>query len=181
MMLFLMACLGILTLRLFISLMQARKEAVRQQREIDTLRSEYKRLGDILRCPHYGLASQLRRIRTHNMTLLTAPVPKPYFNRLESDLKLEIMLGKLTLWGVNNTILGTADTSPLTRWRPELYERLAVESDEPDKLPLDIGLLCRLDELSPDISLLCRLNDETLRRHTPDSQGYKSLLQASPR
>ncbi|EKK9105968.1 hypothetical protein [Enterobacter hormaechei] len=102
------------------------------------------------------------------MTLLTAPVPKPYINRLESDLKLEIMLGKLALWGVNNTILGTADTSPLTRWRPELYERLAVESDEPDKLPLDIGLLCRL-------------NDETLRRHTPDSQGYKSLLQASPR
>ncbi|ECC3269484.1 hypothetical protein YB29_003779 [Salmonella enterica subsp. enterica] len=168
MMLFLMACLGILTLRLFISLMQARKEAVRQQQEIDTLRSEYQRLGDILRCPQYGLASQLRRIRTHNMTLLIAPEPKPYINRLEPDLKLEIMLGKLALWGVNNTVLGTADTSPLTRWRPELYERLAVDSDEPD-------------ELSPDISLLCRLNDETLRRHTPGSQGYKSLLQASPR
>ncbi|EIY8279500.1 hypothetical protein MNZ66_004643, partial [Salmonella enterica] len=99
MMLLFMACLSVLATFLLIRLLQARKEVTRQQQEIETLRSEYQRLGDILRCPNYGLSSQLRRIRTHNLALLAAPVPKPYINRLEPDLKLEIMLGKLALWG----------------------------------------------------------------------------------
>jgi hypothetical protein len=146
----------------------ARRENSRLQNELSALQGEQKLLRDILRCPNYGIASQIRRVRTYNLAVLVAPEPTPHITRLEQDIKLEVLFGKLALWGVNNTILGTDDTAPLSRYSPELYERLAIATDEHH-------------EYSQDIGLVFRMQDEIQRRHNSGQYGYKQLLESPHR
>lgn len=143
---------GLVALQAF-RLRQRRKETEALNNENSALRVQQKIIGEIFRCPKYGLASQFCRIRVYNSVLLIAPSPPPHITRLEQDIKLEVMLGKLSLWAVGNRLIGRDDIAPTSRYRADIYDKLARESDE-------------FDELSSDIAMIFRLHDDVQRRYT---------------
>lgn len=144
--------LGFVALQAF-WLRQKRKESDALHDENSTLQFQQKIIGEIMRCPKYGLASQYRRIRLYNAALLIAPSPSPHITRLEQDIKLEVMLGKLSSWAISNQLIGRDDIAITSRHRPDIYDDLARLSDEQD-------------ELSPDIALIFRLHDDVHQRYT---------------
>ncbi|EOR7867428.1 hypothetical protein FYL99_RS20355 [Escherichia coli] len=144
--------LGLVALQAF-WLRQRRKETDALNDENSALRFQQKIIGEIMRCPKYGLASQYRRIRVFNAALLIAPSPPPHITRLEQDIKLEVMLGKISSWAVSNRLIGRDDIALTSRYRPDIYDTLARESDE-------------FDELSSDIAMIFRLHDDVHRRNT---------------
>lgn len=126
---------------LFVLWWHACRQNIFIKREVSKWQDEQQILRDILRCPRYGIATQCRRVRSYNLALLMAPKPTPYIERLEQDIKLEVLFAKILLWGVNNTMLGTDDTAPVPCTQPDIYEKLAYESDEQSEYSSDIALL----------------------------------------
>lgn len=55
--------------------------------------------------------------------------------------------------GVGNRLIGRDDIAPTSRYRADIYDKLARESDE-------------FDELSSDIAMIFRLHDDVQRRYT---------------
>lgn len=154
--------IGIVASVYCIDLKNRLKEA---EQQLEPLRESQKELVQIMGCTNFGIGRRVRELREYNLNQVTNFFVPPDPARLELDLKTDILLSKLALWGNHNKILGSFDLTDVHHVETNAYELQAIRCQQE-------GNVLRLT------NLLYRINDQSKLMRKPSQLSYVSLIKS---